>query len=68
MIPSTPDMTHLKSRVGDAVHRALRQPARDVAVRQAETNAAMAELLAFESPPGAAEAEPVVVRSNVDDW
>ena len=41
------DHADLKSRVGDAVHRACRQPARDAAVRQTETDAAMAELLAL---------------------
>ena len=61
------DHAGLKSRVGDAVHRARRQAARDTAICQAETDAAMAELLAIESPSGVAESEPVVVRQNVID-
>lgn len=58
------DHADLKSRVGDAVHRARRQAARDAAIRQAETGAAMAEPLACESPSGVAVLEPVVVRCS----
>ena len=52
----------LKTELGKAHYRALRQAGRVEALRLAATNQDMAELIAFGSPSGGDEAEPHVVK------